>query len=106
MHTLGRLSSKDVRQEPVVPTKTQGNSRCDIKNSLAMIVRWERNVIVHNQPDVIDSPEAGCPTHPRVGDVTVSQRAFHVVKAMNEGQLPVGRDVQVAYLIDDGAFMC
>ena len=71
-----------------------------------MIVRWERNVIVHNQPDVIDSPEAGCPTHPRVGDVTVSQRAFHVVKAMNEGQLPVGRDVQVAYLIDDGAFMC
>ena len=60
-------------------------------------------MVVHNQPDAIDSPEARCPTHPHVGDVTASQRALHVVEAMNEGQLAVHRDVQVAYLVGDGA---
>ena len=47
---------------------------------------------MHNQPDAIDSPETRCPTHPHVGDVTASQRAFHVVEAMNEGQLAVRRE--------------
>jgi hypothetical protein len=63
-------------------------------------------VIVHDQPDAIDSSEARCPTHPQVGDVTASQRAFHVVEAMNEGKLAVRRDVQVAYLVGDGASIC
>jgi hypothetical protein len=27
-------------------------------------------MIMHNQPDSIDSPEARCPTHPQVGEVT------------------------------------
>src|SRR5262245_45468879 len=58
---------------------------------------------MHNQPDAIDSPEARCPTHPQVGDVTASQHAPHVVKAMNEGQLAVRRDVQVAYLVGDAS---
>ena len=60
-------------------------------------------MVVHDQPDAIDSPEARCPTHPQVGDVTASQRALNVVEAMNEGQLAVRRDVQVAYLVGDGA---
>ena len=63
-------------------------------------------MIVHNQPDAIDSPEARCPTHPQVGDVTASQRAFQVVEAMNEGQFAVRRDLQVAYPISDRASIC
>jgi len=63
-------------------------------------------VIVHNQPFAIDSPEARCPTQPQVGDVTASQRAVHVVEAMNEGQLAVRRHVQVAYLVGEGASIC
>jgi hypothetical protein len=66
-------------------------------------VCWDRHVIVHNQPDAIDSSEARCPTHPQVGAVTASQRAGHVVETMNEGNFAVRRDVQVAYLIGDGA---
>jgi AraC-like DNA-binding protein len=60
-------------------------------------------VVVHSQPDAIDSPEA---THPQVGDVTSSQRAVKVVEAMNERQLAVRRDVQVAYLVGEGVSIC
>ena len=60
-------------------------------------------MVVHNQPDAIDSPEARGPTQPQVGDVTARQRAAHVVEAMNEGQFAVRRDVQVADLVGDGA---
>ena len=59
-------------------------------------------MVVHDQPDAIDSPEARCPTHPHVGDVTASQRAVHVVEAMNEGELAVRRDVQVGYRLGTG----
>jgi hypothetical protein len=62
-------------------------------------------VIVHNQPNAIDSPEARCPTQPQVAGVTVSQRAVHVVEAMNEGQLAMRRDFQVDYLVGDGPGM-
>jgi hypothetical protein len=83
------------------------SSRCEIQNSLAMLeVCWDRHVVVHNQPDAIDSPEARCPTQPQVGDVTASQRAVHVVEAMDERQFAVRRDVQVAYLVGDGASIC
>jgi hypothetical protein len=51
------------------------SSRCEIQNTLAMLeVCWDRHVVVYNQPDAIDSPEARCPTQPQVGDVTASQR--------------------------------
>ena len=63
-------------------------------------------MIVHNQPGAVDSPEARGPTHPEVGDVTASHHAFHVVEAMNEGQLAVRRDVQVEYLVSDGPSIC
>ena len=63
-------------------------------------------MVVHNQPDAINSPKARGLTQPQVGDVTASQRAVHVVEAMNEGQLLVRRDVQVAYLVRDGASIC
>ena len=43
-------------------------------------------MIVNNQPDAIDSSEARCPTHPQVGDVTASQRAFHVGEAMRSSR--------------------
>src|SRR5215217_9299160 len=69
-------------------------------------VCWDRHVVVHNQPDAIDSAEARRPTQPQVGDVTASQRGVHVVEAMNEGQLAVGRDVQVVYLVGEGASKC
>jgi hypothetical protein len=60
-------------------------------------------VVVHNQSDAIDSPEARCPTHPHIGGLTVGQRALHVVDSVNEGQ-PVNRvHVQFAYLVVDGA---
>ena len=62
-------------------------------------------MVVHNQPDAIDSPEARCPTQPQIGDVTASQRAVHVVEAMNEGQLAVRRDAQLTYLVGDEASM-
>jgi hypothetical protein len=82
-------------------------SRCEIQNSAAMLeVRRDRHVVVHNQPDAIDSPQARCPTQPQVGDVTASQRSVQVVKAMNEGQLAVRRDVQVVYLVGEGASIC
>jgi hypothetical protein len=35
-----------------------------------------------------------------------SQHAFHVVEAMNKGQLAVRRDVHVAYLVGDKARIC
>src|SRR5262249_33592516 len=60
-------------------------------------------MVVHNQPEAIDSLEARCPTHPHVGAVAAGQRAVHVVDRMNEGQLAVRRDVQVAYLVGDRA---
>jgi hypothetical protein len=83
------------------------SSRCEIQNSVAMLeVCWDRHVVVHNQPDAIDSAEARCPTQPHVGDVTASQRGVHVVEAMNEGQLAVRRDVQVVYLVGEGASIC
>jgi hypothetical protein len=66
-------------------------------------VCWDGYVVVHNQPDAIDSPEARCPTHPQVGDVAARQRAVHVVDRMNEGQLALRRDVQVAYLVGNRA---
>ena len=65
-------------------------------------VCWDRHVVVHNQPDAIDSAKARCPTQPQVGGVTASQRGVDVVEAMNEGQLAVGRDVQVVYLVGEG----
>jgi hypothetical protein len=64
-------------------------------------VRWDRHVVVHNQPDVIDSPEAHCLTQPQVGHATARRRTVHVVEAMNEGQVAVCRDVQVAYLVGE-----
>src|ERR671936_242436 len=83
------------------------SSRREIQNRLTMLeVCGDRHVVVHNQPDAIDSPEARCPTHPQVGDVTASQRAVHVVEAMNEGELAERRDGQLAYIIGDGAGMC
>src|SRR3989337_4543 len=69
-------------------------------------VRRDRRVVVHNQPDAIDSAQARCPAQPEVGDVTASQRGVHMVEAMNEGQLAVGRDVQVVYLVGEGASVC
>src|SRR5215218_10398171 len=83
------------------------SSRCEIQNSVAMLeVCWDRHVVVHNQPDAIESAQAHRPTQPQVGDVTASQRGVHVVEAMNEGQLAVGRDVQVVYLVGEGASKC
>jgi hypothetical protein len=46
-------------------------------------VCWDRHVIVHNQPDAIDSLEARGPTHPHVAVVTARERSAHVVEAMN-----------------------
>src|SRR5918998_2529357 len=63
-------------------------------------------MVVHNQPDAIDSAQARRPTQPHVGDLTASQRGVHVVEAMNEGQLAVGRDVQLVYLVGEGASKC
>jgi hypothetical protein len=82
-------------------------SRCEIQNSVAMLeVCWDRHVVVHNQPDAIDSAETRCPTQPQVGDVTASQRGVQMIEAMNEGQLAVRRDVQVVYLVGEGASIC
>src|SRR5215212_5530145 len=66
----------------------------------------DRHVVVHDQPDTIDSAEARCPTQPQVGDATANQRGVQVVEAMNEGQLPVRRDVQVVYLVGEGPSIC
>ncbi len=63
-------------------------------------------MIVHDQPDSIDSPEASCPTHPQVTRVTVSQRAAYKVEAMDEGQLTLRSDVQLMHLVADGASAC
>ena len=63
-------------------------------------------MVVHNQPEAIDSAKARCPTQPQVGDVTASQRGIQLVEAMNEGQLAVRRDVQVVYLVGEGARIC
>ena len=38
--------------------------------------------------------------------MTASQRAFQMVEALNEGQLVVGRDVQVRSLVGDVAGIC
>ena len=82
-------------------------SRCEIHNSLAMLeVCWDRDVIVHNQPDAIDLPQARCPTQPQLGDLTASQRELHVVEAMNEGQLAFRRDIQLVYLVVEGVSKC
>ena len=59
-------------------------------------------MVVHDQPDAIDLPEARCPTQPHV-DVTARQRGLDVVEAINEGQLAVRRDVQVTYVVGEGA---
>ena len=64
------------------------------------------HVIVYDQPDAIDSPEARRPTHPQVGRVTASQCAPYVVEAMNEGQFAVRRDAQVPYLVGNRASVC
>src|SRR5215475_5866316 len=75
-----------------------------MQNSLATRrVYWNGHVIVLDEPDAIDSAEACRPTHPTADDLTVRQRAVHVVETMNEGQLTLGRDVQVTYLVAEGA---
>jgi hypothetical protein len=57
-------------------------SRCQIQNSLAMLeVCWDRHVIVHNRPGPVDSPEARCPTHPQIGNVTASHRTFQMASS-------------------------
>ena len=63
-------------------------------------------MIMHHQPDAIDSPETRCPTHPQVAGATASQRAAHVIEAVSEGELAVRRDVALAYLVGDGASAC
>src|SRR5262245_25709005 len=75
----------------------------EIQNSLAMHgVYGDGHMIVHDQPDAFDFPEARRPTQPHV-DVTARQRGVYVVEAVNEGQIAVRRDLQVKYLISDGA---
>src|SRR5215208_5249317 len=69
-------------------------------------VCWDWRVVVHNHPEAIDSPQARCPTHPQLGDLTASQRGSHVVEAMNESQLAFRRDVQLVYLVGEGASKC
>src|SRR5215207_10736696 len=61
---------------------------------------------MHNQPLAIDSAQARCPTHPQLGDLSASQRGVDVVEAMNEGQLPLRGDVQLVYLVGEGAGKC
>jgi hypothetical protein len=106
-HDLYRPSRpwESASDEPDITTQRRSpGSRCEMQNSLAMLeVCWDGHVVVHNQPDTVDSPEARCPTHPQVSDLSASQRAVQVVDRMNEGQLAVGRDVQVAYLVGDSA---
>src|SRR5215204_2672696 len=89
-------------------TVSQGAlSRSEIQNRAAMLeVCWHRDVVVHNHPDAIDSAKARCPTHPQLGDLSASQRCVHVVEAVNEGQLPLRGDVQLVYLVGEGAGKC
>src|SRR5215203_5138953 len=83
------------------------SSRCEIQNSVAMLeVCRDRDVVVHNQPYAIDPAQARRPTHPQLGDLAASQRGSHVVEAMNEGQLAFRRDVQLVYLVGEGASKC
>ena len=63
-------------------------------------------MVVHNAPDTIDAAQARSPTHPQLGRVTASQCALDMVKAMNEGEIAVRRDAQIAYLVSDGAIVC
>jgi hypothetical protein len=59
------------RADPEAPGSR--SSRCEIQDGLAMLeVCWDGHVVVHHQPDAIDSPEARCPTHPQVSDLTAS----------------------------------
>ena len=62
-------------------------------------------MIVHDQPDSIDSPEASCPTHPQVTRVTVSQRAAYMVEAMDEGQLTLHAQADEADAVQAADFI-
>src|SRR4029450_11362501 len=62
-------------------------------------------MVVHDQPDAIDLPEACRPTQPHV-DGTTRERAVDVVEAMNEGDLAVRRHRQVTYLVGNCGTWC
>jgi hypothetical protein len=60
-------------------------------------------VVVHNQPHAIDPPKARGPTHPPIFGGTAHQCATHVIETVNEGQLAIRCDVQITYVVANGA---
>src|SRR5262249_4803212 len=54
-------------------------------------------------PPPFPPPQACRPTHPTVDALTAGEHSLHMVEAVNEGQLTLRRDVQVTYLIVEGA---
>ena len=62
-------------------------SRGEVQQRLALLeIGWHRHMVVHYQPDTLDLLEAHRPPHPQIGDVTVRQRASHVVQAMRNAK--------------------
>jgi hypothetical protein len=73
-------------------------SRSEIQKSRTMLeIRWDRHMVMEHE-HTLDSAEACRPPHPQIGDVTVCQRARHVVEAMHERQLAISNDLDLGHL--------